>query len=241
MAVLKLPIVLESLRVLDLPLPADQQHLFTETMTGQSGNQSANLLLDIIAGQENAYMGGEILSDSMTRLGLANTFMAAPYDEPLRPGRGARQTPANSRSDRQTNPDPAMQTTAEDMGALLSMLYYCAQADGGALRAIYQGSLSQAECQFILELMKQNYIGSLIEDGVPAGTVVAHKQGWISDTHADAGIVFSPGGDYVIVVFMYKSGWLEWEISSPLIADVSRATYNYFNFEQPYLSTSRSN
>jgi hypothetical protein len=28
---------------------------------------------------------------------------------------------------------------------------------------------------------------------------------------------------------------LEWEISSPLLADISRATYNYFNFDNPYL------
>ena len=84
-------------------------------------------------------------------------------------------------------------------------------------------------------MRSQRVIGSLIEEGVPPDTPVAHKHGWISDTHADAGIVMSPGGDYVLVTYLYKPEWLEWEISSPLLADISRATYNYFNFDDPYL------
>jgi hypothetical protein len=70
--------------------------------------------------------------------------------------------------------------------------------------------------------MEQNKIGSLLEEGLPPGTLLAHRHGWISDTHADAGIVFTPAGDYVIVEFLYKPDWLEWELSSPLLSDVSR-------------------
>ena len=55
----------------------------------------------------------------------------------------------------------------------------------------------------------------------------------------DAGIVFTPGGNYVIVIMLYKPNWLEWEISSPLIANMSRATYNFFNFDNPYLADTR--
>ena len=58
---------------------------------------------------------------------------------------------------------------------------------------------------------------------------MAHKHGWIGDTHADASIVFSPGGDFVLVVFLYHPEWLEWEISNPLISDIATATYNFFN------------
>ena len=47
--------------------------------------------------------------------------------------------------------------------------------------------------------MAQNKIGSLLEEGVPQETAVAHRHGWISDTHGDAGIVFTPEGNYVIV------------------------------------------
>ncbi len=104
--------------------------------------------------------------------------------------------------------------------------------------AAYDGEVTQEECQQLTEFMKLNHIGSLIEEGVPAGVEVAHKHGWISDTHGDAGIVYSPGGDYVIVMYMFKPEWLEWEISSPLLADLSRATYNFFNFDEPFISSS---
>jgi hypothetical protein len=40
---------------------------------------------------------------------------------------------------------------------------------------------------------------------------------------------------------MFKPEWLEWEISSPLLAGISRATYNYFNFDNPYLAGAVSN
>jgi beta-lactamase class A len=109
------------------------------------------------------------------------------------------------------------------------------------LAAAYAGQLTQAECQVLVDYMAQNKIGSLIEEGVPADITVAHKHGWIGDTHGDAGIVYSPGGNYVIVEYMYKPEWLEWEISSPLLADISRATYNYFNFDSPYLGDSQAN
>jgi beta-lactamase class A len=164
-----------------------------------------------------------------------------PYDIPLRPGLRTPQTPANTAEGLATKLDPAMQTTAEDMGLLLAMIYYCAQDQGGALLAAFSGAITPAECRAILDTMRRNQIGSLIEEGVPPNTAVAHRHGWISDTHGDAGIVFSPGGDYVLVEFLYKPDWLEWVVSSPLLADISLATYNYFNFDHPYLNESRIN
>ena len=236
MSVIKLPIVVESFRAIDLPLSLTQSRLISDTLVAQAGNESANELLRIIAGEDNQQRGAELVTESMRRLGLVNTFMAVPYDVQPRPGQTL-QTPANSRADRATDPDPAMQTTAEEMGTLLSMLYYCAEDDGGALRAAYAGEITQAECQEIVDIMATNFIGSLLEEGVPAEVRVAHRHGWVGDTHGDAGIVFSPGGDYVIVLFTHKQGWLEWEISAPLLADISRAAYNYFNFDNPYLSS----
>jgi beta-lactamase class A len=236
MSVIKLPIVVESFRAIDLPLSLAQSRLISDTLVAQAGNESANELLRIIAGEDNPQRGAELVTESMRRLGLVNTFMAVPYDVQLRPGQSL-QTPANSRADRATDPDPAMQTTAEEMGTLLSMLYYCAEDDGGALRAAYAGEITQQECQEIVDIMATNFIGSLLEEGVPADVPVAHRHGWVGDTHGDAGIVFSPGGDYVIVLFTHKQGWLEWEISAPLLADISRAAYNYFNFDNPYLSS----
>ncbi|MEW5989276.1 MAG: serine hydrolase [Chloroflexota bacterium] len=241
MSIVKVPIVLETLRALDVEPSLEQAKLISETLVVQSGNFSANLLLDVVAGEDNAYKGADTVTESMRRLGLVNTFIAVPYEEQPRPGRATYETPANSHEGLLTQPDPAMQTTAEDIGTLLSMIYYCARDGSGALMAVYGNQLTQSECQSLLGYMAQNHIGSLIEEGVPEGTTVAHKHGWISDTHGDAGIVFSAGGDYVLVEYMYKPTWLEWEISSPLLADIARATYNYFNFDNPYLDSSQAN
>ncbi|MFN2187790.1 MAG: serine hydrolase [Candidatus Promineifilaceae bacterium] len=240
MSVVKVPIVLETLRTLEDDLTLEQRKLISETLVIQSGNFSANLLLDIVAGEDNAYLGADMVTESMRKLGLENTFIAVPYEESPRPGRATYETKANTVEGLLTQPDAAVQTTAEDIGTLLAMIYRCAEDGGGALLAAYGGAVTQEECAILIDYMGQNHIGSLIEEGVPDTTTVAHKHGWISDTHADAGIVYSPGGDYVIVTFMYKPEWLEWEISSPLLADISRATYNFFNFDDPYLSETSS-
>lgn len=241
MSMLKVPVVMEIYRILDRRPTLSQRQLISDTLVTRPDHLSANQLLNVIAGQDDGYLGAEIVTESLSRLGLVNTFMVAPYDEEGRPGKRTLETEANTREGLSTRPTPQMQTTAEDTGMLLSMIYYCAQGQGGTLSAVYSGEISQAECQEILNTMRQNKIGSLIEEGIPSNTAVAHRHGWISDTHGDAGIVYSPGGDYVIVEFLYKPDWLEWEISSPLLADISHATYNFFNFDDPFLSDTRTN
>ncbi|MDT8305221.1 MAG: serine hydrolase [Anaerolineae bacterium] len=236
---LKLPIVIEAYRFLDNePTPA-QLRVITETLTTTEPD-GAIALLNMIAGQENPHRGAQLTTESLWRLGLKNSFIATPYGQPER-GAVTYDTPANNSPEMETSPDPAIQTTAEDIGTLLAMLYYCAETGGGALRAAHPAELVQAECQQIVELMQRNRIGSLIEQGVPSETPVAHRHGWSGDTHADAGIVFSPGGDYVLVEIFHQPDWLPWDQSSPLMADISRATYNYFNFDSPYLGSSRIN
>lgn len=240
MDLMKIPITLEVYRALERPTVV-QEELISTTLTIQLDNVSANSLLNVIAGEENAHMGAEILTESMQHLGLQNTFMLTPYDGQLLAGTRPLVTPANSVEVLRTRPNPNIQTTAEDIGLLLAMIYYCAQGQGGTLSAVYAGQLTQGECQNLLSYMSKNKIGSLIEEGVPQETAVAHRHGWISDTHGDAGIVFSPGGDYVIVQLLYQPDWLEWAVSSPLLAEISRATYNFFNFDNPYLSDSSAN
>jgi hypothetical protein len=238
---MRIPIVLDTYRSIDNLPTLTQRKLISDTLVSQPESTSANELLGVIAGEDDPYQGAEDVSEMMRRLGLANSFIAAPFDESLRVGNPAPETPANSIEELRTRPDPEIQTTAEDIGLLLSMIYYCGQGQGGALLAAYPDELTQEECQQTLDYMRQNKIGSLIEEGVPPETAIAHRHGWISDTHADAAIISTPGGDYVIVGLLYKPDWLEWEISSPLFADVSRATYNYFNFDEPYLGEIRSN
>jgi beta-lactamase class A len=238
---LKIPIVLEMYKQLDRLPTLSQNDLISNTLVIQVENESANALLTMIAGQDDPQLGAQLVTQSMQRLGLQNTYIATPYDAVPESGTVIPSTPANSVAEKRIDANPYIQTTAEDIGTLMSMIYYCAEGLGGALEAAFDNQITQTECQTMLAFMSQNQIGSLIEEGVPPDVKVAHRHGWISDTHADAGIVFSPGGNYVIVQILYKPDWLEWELSSPLVANISRATYNYFNFDTPYLSDSRSN
>jgi beta-lactamase class A len=225
LSVLKIAVLEETYRALDLPLTPEITDWVSDTMGESSSNLEANLLLRDVIGSGDGYQGVENLTTSMNHLGLVNTFMSAPYDEeiPL-----TVVTLANSRTDITTDPDPYMQTTPLDIGLLLEMIYQCSQGSG-ALMVAYPGAFTASECHQMIEWMSTSHINSLIEAGVPVGTQVAHKRGFTGDTHADASLVFSPGGDFVLVVYLYRSQWLEWDESAPLIADIATVTYNYFN------------
>jgi beta-lactamase class A len=169
----------------------------------------------------------------MRAAGLPNTFLAG-YFYAGAPLLEVVKTPANQRTDVFTDPDPYSQTTPSDMGMLLQDIYLCAENGGGSLLAVFPGEITQEECRQMIEYLANNKIGVLIEAGVPDGTRVAHKHGWVSvngiiNTIGDAGIVYTPGGNYVLVVFLYHPQQLIWEPASKLIADLSRAVYNYYN------------
>jgi beta-lactamase class A len=238
LSLLKIAIFVETYRTLDQPPDEYVQGLLTETAI-HSSNHSANLLLHVIAGEDNTYRGADVLTQYMRDLGLTNTFMAVPYDAAEVATRPTTyQTPANSRSDISINPDPARQTTTEELGTMLAMLYYCAEGQGGFL-AVYPEEITAEECQAIVDLMIRNEEGNLIRYGVPEGVPVSHKHGWDFTQHGDAGIVYSPNGDFVIVIILAQpeSDWMSSEYSFPIIQEIARATYNYFNFDQPNLDS----
>jgi hypothetical protein len=170
------------------------------------------------------------VSDTMKKLGLENTFINGYFY----PGAVVLQlfkTPANSRTDLDTNPDVYSQTTPSDMGMLLQDIYMCSQTGGGSLVAVFPGQIDQAACQKMIQYLQEDKLGALIQGGVPEGTIVAHKHGWDIDLtqYSDAGIVYSPGGNYVLTIYVYNPGGGNWTIIAPLYAQLSRATYNYFN------------
>jgi beta-lactamase class A len=234
LSILKIAIFVEAYRAMDSPPNDYQEQLLLDTAT-RSSNFGANLLLHEVAGENNTYKGADILTESLHELGLVNSFMAVPYDAtPPAYRQTTYVTPANSTGEALTQPDETMQSTAEDIGTLLSMIYYCAKG-GGPLLAIYPDELSPDECQAIIDLMVLNEEGNLIRYGVPEGTPVSHKHGWARATHADAGIVYSPGGDFVIVEYLDQPGdWLLADVSFPILREIARAAYNYFNMDDPY-------
>jgi hypothetical protein len=121
------------------------------------------------------------------------------------------------------------------MGMLLEDIYLCAQTGGGSLVAVFPGQIDQATCQQILQYLEPNKPVMLIKAGVPEGTVIANKYGYVADLNgivnnvSDAAIVFTPAGNYVLTIFAYHPVQALWNIVSPMFVEISRALYNYFN------------
>ena len=200
-------------------------------MIAQSINPASDWLM---ANVLDAFDGPLLVTDDMHSLGLENTFLAG-YFYTGAPLLEIYSTPANERLDVFTDPDPYNQTTPSEIGSLLVDLYQCAQMGGGALIAAFPGEITQAECQTMINYLIQDRIALLIQAGVPDGTNVGHKHGWVPDIYgiihdmSDAAIVFTPGGDYVLTIFMYHPEQIVFDPANNLVKDLSRATYNYYN------------
>ena len=227
MSTMKIPIEMELYRsVIDGQPDVETTRLLTETL-GLSGNFTANLLLRLIGGGAvgNEWQGAERVTQTLQSLGLQNTFMATPYDMEALPRTYA--TPANSRKDYTTLPDQHMQTTAKDIALVLEWIVQCSEG-GGTLLAAYPDQLTADECKQMIEFMDLNKKNILLETGLPPGVHFVHKHGFVDDSHGDVAAVWSPAGPYIISVYLWKNGWVEWPLSSSLMADASKAAWDYF-------------
>ncbi|MFC1879106.1 serine hydrolase [Chloroflexota bacterium] len=230
-SIIKVPIMVSSFsRMID---NTDAETLkLMEDMVDRSGNEAADWLMDRVVDPTHT-RGPLVVSDDMQTLGLESTFLAGyfSFGSPLL---ALYETPGNSREDIYTDPDPYNQTTPSDIGMLLEDIYQCAQSGGGALVAAFPGQIDQTECQAMNTYLINNRLPVLLTAGLPEATPIAHKHGWVTyngviNTIGDAGIIYSPGGDYILVVFLYHPDQLIWDPASLLIAELSRAVYNFYN------------
>jgi beta-lactamase class A len=93
------------------------------------------------------------------------------------------------------------------------------------LRAIAEGrAVSREASKQMTGILLEQKFNEGIPAGLPSGTRVAHKTGWITKINHDAGIVFLPGRKpYVLVVLV--RGIADDKRAHQLIADISRAVY----------------
>jgi beta-lactamase class A len=228
-SIIKIPIMVSVFRRIgDNPNPETLQLL--EKMIERSGNEPADWVMESEISQ---WRGPLDVSADMQILGLENTFLAGQF-YPGAPLLSIFKTPANNRIDINTDPDIYNQTTLSDIGMLLEDIYQCSQTGGGTLAAVFSGEITQTECQTMITYLTRNRIGLLIEAGVPDGTRIAHKHGWVTlfgimNTLGDAAIVYTPSGNYVLVIFLYQPVQLIWDPASQLVADLSTIVFNYFN------------
>jgi len=226
---IKIPILISIYRYFGPVLDEATQDLVLEMIT-----KSENPASDALMRKLDPARGPLIVAETMKTIGLENTFLAGYFFDGA-PRLQEFLTPANQRPDVFTNPDSYNQTTTSDMGALLADLYQCSESGGGALVAAFGDKINQAACQQIISDMKLDRIGSMLEAGIPDGTQIAHKHGWISGPNgviqnfSDAGIIFSPGGDYVLVIYAYHPVQAVFEPVSRMYAEISEVVYNYFN------------
>jgi beta-lactamase class A len=226
----KIPLMITAFRFMEDPWPEEYLQLMEE-MIEQSENSSTDALAMQVIDENLSPM---IVTEDLQRLGLDNSFWAGHFYQGA-PLLQNYQTPANQREDINTDPDIYNQTAPADMGMLMEDIYLCAERNGGSLIAAFPGEITQAECRLMVTYLARNQIAVLIQAGVPAGTTVAHKHGWAVEndgyihTFGDTAIIYSPGGDYVLSIFMHHPVQAVFDPINALYSNLSAATYNFFN------------
>lgn len=230
---IKIPVLLSAFKYLEEPYdPIVLAQI--EEMVEQSDNESTDFVGKNVIERN---LGPLRVSEDMRTLGLSNTFWAGYFalGSPLLQNFS---TPANQDLSYDTDPDRYAQTTPLDLGLLLEEIYYCAKDYGGAIPLAFEGEITQYECQLMVEYMAKNRIAVFLQGGVPPETQVAHKHGWAVEykdgymhTMGDAGIFYTPGGDYIISVFIFHPVQAIFDVVNPMVSNLSAAVYNYFNLE----------
>lgn len=79
----------------------------------------------------------------------------------------------------------------------------------------------------MIDILRGQTFNDMIPPGLPSGTPVAHKTGWVDGVRNDAGIVFLPDGQHYILVMLSRS--LPDEAAGVRVLNkVSRQVYDHF-------------
>jgi len=228
---IKIPVMISAYKRLEGELPPDLRSRM-ELMIDLSDNASTD---EVMTQALDPNLAPVQVTEDMQALGLDNTFLAG-FLYIGAPLLNRYQTPANQRADLSTDPDIYNQTTTADMGQLLAAIERCAASGSGALVETFQGQVSPAECQEMTGLLKKNRKGVLLEAGLPEGTPIAHKYGWVTDandgllhTASDAAIIYTPGGDFILTAYLYHPVQLPWDDAQRMVASLATAAYNFYN------------
>jgi beta-lactamase class A len=230
-SVMKIPVMISVFRRLEEPTPAEVINLMEE-MIRKSDNYATDQIAQTTIDKNLAPL---MVTEDLNTLGLENTYWAG-YFYPGAPLLRTINTPANGRTDVFTDPDRYNQATPYEIGTLLDDIYQCAEKGGGTLLAAFAGEITPSECQKMISLLEGNHLMALLQAGLPEGTRFAHKHGYVLDpvdgmlhNIGDVGIVYSPGGDYVVSLFLYSPTQIVFDSANQIAANLSLAIYNFFN------------
>jgi beta-lactamase class A len=110
-------------------------------------------------------------------------------------------------------------TTARDLGIILAAI-----AENRAA--------GEASCREMEAILARQQFNEGIPAGLPPGTHVAHKTGWITGLHHDAAIVTAEGGARYVLVVLVR-GLEEQAASARLMAGVARITHEHVTAPPP--------
>ena len=106
------------------------------------------------------------------------------------------------------------------------------------MERIYAGELVNREAsEFMLEVLKHNKSRSRLRKGLPLGWEIGHKTGLLRRACHDAGIVFSPRGDYVIAVLTSEAP--NYTVAKNFISKAAKLTYKYYKIDADYAEVTR--
>ncbi|MBN1564946.1 MAG: serine hydrolase [Anaerolineae bacterium] len=213
------------------PYDEDTAYLIADTLMCSENITTNEMLAQI--GDGDPLTGAQRVTVFLQSLGLMNTFIMRQYvvrEDEVPVGVATLTTGADQTS---AHPDAYNQIVPRELGWLLAGMYQCAKDGTGLLAEHYPDDFTIQQCRRMLYAMDANEIGVFLETGVPAGTTVIHKHGWVADTHGDAGIVIGPDRAYVFVATLYNRDYLEFPESSPVMTELARMTWNAFYLNAP--------
>ena len=91
----------------------------------------------------------------------------------------------------------------------------------------------------MIAFLSKNHNGVLLEAGLPEGTRIAHKHGWIIESDnlmhsiSDAGIIYTQGGNYILTIYLHHPKQLLFDPANIMVGNLSQAVYNYYNLSTP--------
>ena len=222
MSTLKLLVVMAVMEDIDGIASATDLGQWIDLALVDSNNAAANLLMQYL-GNGSVAAGAAVVTGFARSLGLENSFYLTGYDDktqvvPL-------VTPANQ-SGWDTRPDTHLQSTAADMGRILAGMYECAQGRGIFIEA-YPDTIAPEECRDALFYVSGNRFLEMLWGGLPEKETrtVWHKHGFTEEQHANVALIWGPSGPYVLSLFLYKPGWLDWDVSNSTMYNVSRMAW----------------
>lgn len=92
---------------------------------------------------------------------------------------------------------------------------------------LYNGEFSSPQnTSEMISLLKRQVLNEKLPKNLPLNTVIAHKTGELDGFSHDAGIVYSPSADYIIVVLSNSTNP---KGANERIINISKEVYDYFN------------